>query len=242
MTARRDADVPPAPADERADGDARHRRRRTSRRAASCARGCARRTRTRRSSSISRVTGVPSHLVRVTGADVGGGFGQKFFTPREELTVALAARRLGRTLKWIEDRRENLIAVEPRRASTSATCTFALDADGRFARHRTSTTSRTRARIPIGATGGAGALVGMLFTGPYQVPLASFRTRVGVDEHVRARRVPRAVDVRDRRARADDRRGRARDRDRSARVAAPQRACRPSSCRTRCRRACRSST
>jgi len=125
--------------------------------------------------AIARVTGVPSHLVRVQGHDVGGGFGQKFFTPREELTVALAARRLGRTLKWIEDRRENLIASNHARADV-AHCTFALDADGRllgtYIDHLEDAGS-----FPIGATGGAGALVGLLFTGPYKCPQASLRTR-----------------------------------------------------------------
>ena len=39
--------------------------------------------------AIARVTGVAPHLVRVSGDDVGGGFGQKFFAQREELVVAL---------------------------------------------------------------------------------------------------------------------------------------------------------
>ena len=51
--------------------------------------------------TISRVTGIAANLVRVSAPDVGGGFGMKFFVQRDELTVALAARRLGRTLKWI---------------------------------------------------------------------------------------------------------------------------------------------
>ena len=125
--------------------------------------------------AIARVAGVPSHLVRVESPDVGGGFGQKFFTGREELTVALAARRLGRALKWIEDRRENLIASNHARADV-ADCTFAMDADGRlvgsYIDHLEDSGS-----FPVGATGGAGALVGMLFTGPYKCPLASMRTR-----------------------------------------------------------------
>ena len=125
--------------------------------------------------AIARVAGVPSHLVRVQAHDVGGGFGQKFFTPREELVVALAARRLGRALKWIEDRRENLIASNHARADV-AHCTFALDADGRllgtYIDHIEDAGS-----FPVGATGGAGPLVGLLFTGPYRCAQAAFRTR-----------------------------------------------------------------
>jgi carbon-monoxide dehydrogenase large subunit len=125
--------------------------------------------------AIARVAGVPPHLVRVQAHDVGGGFGQKFFTPREELTVALAARRLGRTLKWIEDRRENLIASNHARADV-ADCVFAMADDGTllgtYIDHIEDAGS-----FPIGATGGAGALVGILFSGPYKVPIASMRTR-----------------------------------------------------------------
>ena len=41
--------------------------------------------------------------------DVGGGFGQKIPLYREELTTAAASRLLGRPVRWIETRRENLL-------------------------------------------------------------------------------------------------------------------------------------
>ncbi len=125
--------------------------------------------------AISRITGVAAHLVRVSAPDVGGGFGQKFFTQRDELTVALAARHLGRTLKWIEDRRENLIASNHARADV-AECTFALDGDGRLLGTYIDHLEDAGA-YPVGATGGAGQLVAILFTGPYKAPLAACRTR-----------------------------------------------------------------
>lgn len=125
--------------------------------------------------AIARVTGIPSHLVQVTGRDVGGGFGQKFFTFRDELTIALAARRLGRPIKWIEDRRENLIAANHARVDI-ATCTFACDADGMLLGSYIDHIEDSGA-YPTGATGGAGALVGMLFTGPYKAGAAAFRSR-----------------------------------------------------------------
>src|SRR6202790_3641848 len=48
--------------------------------------------------------------VRVIAPDVGGGFGQKImmFHP-DELLVPMAAMKLGRPVKYIEDRRENFI-------------------------------------------------------------------------------------------------------------------------------------
>src|SRR5262249_43952658 len=53
----------------------------------------------------------PHDLVEVRCGDIGGSFGQKAYTTREELTVCAAARMLGGSLKWIEDRAENLLAA-----------------------------------------------------------------------------------------------------------------------------------
>jgi len=60
---------------------------------------------------FARYLGIPEGNVRVTARDVGGGFGQKMFVFREECAVVLASRLLGRPIKWVEDRRENLIAA-----------------------------------------------------------------------------------------------------------------------------------
>jgi carbon-monoxide dehydrogenase large subunit len=54
--------------------------------------------------------GVPENKARVVSPDVGGGFGQKIPLFREELTACAISRSLGRPIKWIEDRRENLTA------------------------------------------------------------------------------------------------------------------------------------
>jgi carbon-monoxide dehydrogenase large subunit len=52
----------------------------------------------------------PEHHIRVVAPDVGGGFGQKGHVFSEEVIAASLTRRLGRPVKWIEDRRENLSA------------------------------------------------------------------------------------------------------------------------------------
>ena len=155
--------------------------------------------------AIARITGLAPHLVRVSAPDVGGGFGQKFFTQRDELTIALAARRLGRTLKWIEDRRENLIAANHARADLGD-CVFALASDGTLLGTYIDHLEDSGA-YPVGATGGAGPLVAILFTGPYKVAKASCRTR-SVWTNTCARGAYRGpVDVRDGCSRADGRRG-----------------------------------
>jgi carbon-monoxide dehydrogenase large subunit len=50
----------------------------------------------------------PEHRINVICGDVGGAFGQKGPTSREDVALCAAARSLGRPVKWIEDRVENL--------------------------------------------------------------------------------------------------------------------------------------
>ncbi len=61
--------------------------------------------------------GLPETAVEVIAPDVGGGFGPKImlFYP-DELLVPHAAMRLGRPVKWTEDRREHFTAVNQERA------------------------------------------------------------------------------------------------------------------------------
>jgi carbon-monoxide dehydrogenase large subunit len=54
---------------------------------------------------------MPEHLIRVVANDVGGGFGAKASLYPEEIAVCVMARRLGRPVKWIGDRREDLLAT-----------------------------------------------------------------------------------------------------------------------------------
>ncbi|HMH53550.1 MAG TPA: xanthine dehydrogenase family protein molybdopterin-binding subunit [Candidatus Acidoferrum sp.] len=53
---------------------------------------------------------VPESRLRVLCPAVGGGFGPKMHLYPEDVAVADLARRLGRPLRWLEDRRENLLA------------------------------------------------------------------------------------------------------------------------------------
>lgn len=54
--------------------------------------------------------GVPERSVRVIVPDMGGGFGLKCVVGREEIAVAAAAKRIGKPVKWIEDRKDALTA------------------------------------------------------------------------------------------------------------------------------------
>ena len=62
-------------------------------------------------SALAARLGIPESAVRVITPDVGGGFGQKIPLYREELATAAASRLLGRPVRWIETRRENLLAA-----------------------------------------------------------------------------------------------------------------------------------
>ena len=53
---------------------------------------------------------LPETRVRVIAEDVGGGFGPKVIVYPEEMVVPYCAKRLGRPVKWTEDRRENFLA------------------------------------------------------------------------------------------------------------------------------------
>ena len=60
---------------------------------------------------LADLLGMPEHMIRVVAADVGGGFGAKASLYPEEIAVCVMARQLGRPVKWIGDRREDLLAT-----------------------------------------------------------------------------------------------------------------------------------
>ena len=105
-------------------------------------------------------SGIPEHRIRVIMRDTGGGFGQKIIVQRDEMCLMLAARKVPGPLKWVEDRRENLLvgrAVPPRAGHGVE---MAFDAEGHIqaARHRlrrrTAAPTRRPGRSAPGAAGG----------------------------------------------------------------------------------------
>ncbi|MEA2472389.1 MAG: aerobic carbon-monoxide dehydrogenase large subunit, partial [Thermoleophilaceae bacterium] len=75
--------------------------------------------------------GLPLESVRVSTTDVGGGFGQKAHAYPEEIVLAWLALRLGRPVKWVEDRSENLLASSHARDQVVSVRAAAAD-DGRL--------------------------------------------------------------------------------------------------------------
>ncbi len=62
--------------------------------------------------AVAAKLGLPVDRVEVVTPDVGGGFGVKIVHPwPEEVLVPWAAIRLGRPVKWVEDRREHFVSA-----------------------------------------------------------------------------------------------------------------------------------
>ena len=81
---------------------------------------------------LAKVLKVADDKVRViTPTDVGGGFGTKFFVYREYPLAMVAARKLGRPVRWVGDRSEHFLADCHGRDNLTR-ATLALDADNRF--------------------------------------------------------------------------------------------------------------
>jgi carbon-monoxide dehydrogenase large subunit len=80
---------------------------------------------------LAECLGIDEAEVRVVAPDVGGGFGYKGILLPEEVALSWATRKLGVPLKWLEDRRENLINGADCREHHYILTAYA-DADGRL--------------------------------------------------------------------------------------------------------------
>ncbi|WP_283603479.1 xanthine dehydrogenase family protein molybdopterin-binding subunit [Serratia proteamaculans] len=59
---------------------------------------------------LAQCLGIPQGKLRVIAPDVGGGFGYKCVLQPEEVAVAWLALKTGGAYRWLEDRREHLVA------------------------------------------------------------------------------------------------------------------------------------
>ena len=62
-------------------------------------------------SSLAALLNLAENKVRVVAPEVGGGFGCKLNIYAEEVIAAVAAMRVGRPVKWVEDRAESFLAT-----------------------------------------------------------------------------------------------------------------------------------
>ncbi len=80
---------------------------------------------------ICGVLHLPPEKLRVITPDVGGGFGTKLFPYREYALAAVAARKLGKPVRWIGERIEHFVSDSHGRDNIT-TATLALDEKGKF--------------------------------------------------------------------------------------------------------------
>ena len=117
---------------------------------------------------LAPIFGIPVGALRLTEVDVGGGFGVRGELYPEDILVPLAAMKLGRPVKWIESRRENLMSANHAR-EVAYEIEMGFDGDGRILG------IRAVIHADIGAYVRTAALVpaefgAALLPGPYRVP------------------------------------------------------------------------
>jgi aerobic carbon-monoxide dehydrogenase large subunit len=78
---------------------------------------------------LARMLGLPPSSIHVHESHVGGGFGVRGELYPEDVLVCVAAKRFNRPVKWIEDRREHLIAANHSRQQVHK-IRAAVDRDG----------------------------------------------------------------------------------------------------------------
>ena len=127
---------------------------------------------------LSNLTGHPMERLRVLCGDVGGAFGLKGFVHREDVALAAATLRLGRPIKWIEDRSEHLLGSGHAREET-VDIEAAVKDDGTLLGIRAKLIMDQGAypAFPFPSAMFIG-LISMLLPGPYRVKGYSFESTV----------------------------------------------------------------
>ncbi|MCZ6588113.1 MAG: xanthine dehydrogenase family protein molybdopterin-binding subunit [Alphaproteobacteria bacterium] len=117
---------------------------------------------------LAQLMGLGSHQIRVVAPFVGGGFGSKLlmYYP-EELMVPWAARELGSSLKWIEDRSEHFVATSQERGQIHD-AEIAVSQDGKILGLKDVFLHDNGAYNPYGLTVPINSQCAVL--GPYVVP------------------------------------------------------------------------
>lgn len=120
---------------------------------------------------LAQSLGISESALRVVAPDVGGGFGPKNNFQPEELAVAALAMKIGRPVRWIEDRREHFIASPHAREHRYKLVAYA-DKAGRILGIEAEVMVDAGAYSvwPWTAAMEAGMAAGIM-TGPYDIPV-----------------------------------------------------------------------
>lgn len=117
---------------------------------------------------LALMIGIPENKLRVITPEVGGGFGSKLNVYAEEALLGWISMQLGKPVKWIESRRENVLATIHGRAQVG-TIEVGCKNDG------TLTGLRYNVVADLGAyhqllTPAIPTLTGLMLSGAYRIP------------------------------------------------------------------------
>jgi carbon-monoxide dehydrogenase large subunit len=149
---------------------------------------------------LARFLGLAEHAVRVVTQDIGGGFGPKAIVYSEDILVPYLARALGRPVRFVESRREHLLAVTQERDQWHE-AELGLTRDGRIVALRDIFVHDCGAFVSWGVI--VPLITSVSVPGPYRVPnyevtfTAAYTNRVPVTP-VRGAGRPQAVFVMER--------------------------------------------
>jgi carbon-monoxide dehydrogenase large subunit len=113
--------------------------------------------------------------IRVIAPDVGGGFGPKAIFYPEEAVIPAVALKIGRPVKWIEDRREHFLCATQERDQYWDVA-IATDADGKIRGVRGRMLHDSGAFVPWGII--MPYIAAATVPGPYVVPAYQLETTV----------------------------------------------------------------
>ena len=113
--------------------------------------------------------------IRMIAPDVGGGFGPKAIFYPEEAVIPVAALKLGRPVKWIEDRREHFLCATQERDQYWSMA-IAVDGDGKILGLRGKMLHDSGAFVPWGII--MPYIAAVTVPGPYVVPAYRLETVV----------------------------------------------------------------
>ena len=117
---------------------------------------------------VAATLGMSETKLRVVAPDVGGGFGSKLDVYAEDLLAVALARRLGRPVKWTEERSENYVATIHGRDFVTE-YTLAATKDGTITHCRARVTAAMGAYLQL-VTPGIPLLGAWVYAGPYAIP------------------------------------------------------------------------
>lgn len=125
---------------------------------------------------LSQVLGIGTERIRVKADDVGGGFGARSYLYPEHILVAVAARLVGRPVKWRADRSECFL-TDTQGRDQRVDAALALDQEGRFLAVKLEALHNIGACITTLGHWAAAINIMRLATSVYAVPAAHLRLR-----------------------------------------------------------------